>query len=309
MDVKKKSFYCVLLLGMLLTGLSAMIYGQGSNQYETLDQYIANLQKNPNDNALREEIIRLVLTFDHPPAVPQEAEKFMARGQASMESAKGPGDFKDAVVELEKAALAAPWLGNIYYNLGIVQDKAGDYPAAIRDLKLYLLATPGASDAKAVEMLIYKIEFKQEKADNESAANEKLLKSAREDKTGFITAALDHGADVNARDENGRTALMIAAINGHLDVVRLLIGRGADINAKDNSSAAALAYSVNAWGASNPEVVLFLIDSGADINARDKNGDTALKEVGPYVETWNANDADKKRNEIRRILEKAGAKE
>ena len=45
-----------------------------------------------------------------------------------------------------------------------MQDKAGDYPAAIRNLKLYLLAAPGASDAKAVETLIYKIEFKQEKA-------------------------------------------------------------------------------------------------------------------------------------------------
>src|SRR5262249_18845737 len=45
---------------------------------------------------------------------------------------------------------------------------------------------------------------------------------------------LDHGADVNAVDPTGRTALMYAAISDllPLDVVKLLIERGANVNAK-----------------------------------------------------------------------------
>ncbi|MGO9568404.1 MAG: ankyrin repeat domain-containing protein [Desulfomonilaceae bacterium] len=42
------------------------------------------------------------------------------------------------------------------------------------------------------------------------------------------------GADVNAKDNHGWTALMEAAKTGHLDVVKLLLDEGADVNAKDN---------------------------------------------------------------------------
>ncbi len=50
-----------------------------------------------------------------------------------------------------------------------------------------------------------------------------------------IRNALDHGADVNAVDSFGRTALMYAATSDllPLDAVKLLVERGADINARD----------------------------------------------------------------------------
>lgn len=35
------------------------------------------------------------------------------------------------------------------------------------------------------------------------------------------------------KDKRGRTALHLAAANGHLDMVALLLGQGADINACD----------------------------------------------------------------------------
>ena len=50
-----------------------------------------------------------------------------------------------------------------------------------------------------------------------------------------VRLMLDHGADVNAVDPLGRTALMYAAASDllPLDVVKLLVERGADVNAKD----------------------------------------------------------------------------
>jgi hypothetical protein len=46
---------------------------------------------------------------------------------------------------------------------------------------------------------------------------------------------LDQGVAVDARDEAGRTPLMLAVARGRLEVVRLLLARGADPNAADNS--------------------------------------------------------------------------
>ena len=153
----------------LLLGLSVSI-AQAQFPQQTLNQYVADLQKNPNDYALREKIIRHVQTMKPAPAIPEEAERRMARGAAAVKGAKNDKDFQDAAAEFEKASLAAPWLPAGYYNLGITQDKAGKYNEAIQSLKLYLVAAPDASDAKAVKTLVYEIEYRQEKAAKEKSA-------------------------------------------------------------------------------------------------------------------------------------------
>ena len=48
-----------------------------------------------------------------------------------------------------------------------------------------------------------------------------------------VTAALDKGADVNAKTRYGATALTFAADKGHVEVITLLLARGADVNAQD----------------------------------------------------------------------------
>ena len=46
---------------------------------------------------------------------------------------------------------------------------------------------------------------------------------------------LDQGAAIDARDQAGRTPLMLAVTQGRLEIVRLLLARGADPNAADNA--------------------------------------------------------------------------
>jgi hypothetical protein len=48
------------------------------------------------------------------------------------------------------------------------------------------------------------------------------------------TSLLDQGAPIDARDEAGRTPLMLAVSQDRLEIVRLLLARGADPNAADN---------------------------------------------------------------------------
>ena len=73
------------------------------------------------------------------------------------------------------------------------------------------------------------------------------------------------GADRDARDEHGQTALMFAAAAGHRHIVECLIRHGADLNhtAKYGLSALMLAV-VNG----HAEVVRLLVRGGADHELR-----------------------------------------
>ena len=55
--------------------------------------------------------------------------------------------------------------------------------------------------------------------------------------TGNIEAVKQHlaaGTDVNAKDRDGWTPLLYAALHGFMEIAELLIGKGADVNAKDD---------------------------------------------------------------------------
>ena len=91
-------------------------------------------------------------------AVSEEARRHMVRGQAAVGIARTWQDYKIAIEEFEQAAKLAPDWPEIYYNLGVVQEKAGQYGEAVGNLKKYLALAPDASDAEQVRELVYKVE-------------------------------------------------------------------------------------------------------------------------------------------------------
>ena len=60
----------------------------------------------------------------------------------------------------------------------------------------------------------------------------------------WVVAMLDRGVDVNARSEDGVTALLYAAGRAHQTVVALLLTRGADVNARNNAGMTALGLAL-----------------------------------------------------------------
>ncbi len=133
-----------------------------SEDRESLKQYVGSLKKTPRDDALRGKIITMALGMKPAPSVPEEAERNMARGTAFAQRASDPAGYKKAIAEFEAASDTAPWLALAYYNLGVMQEKAGLYNEAIRSLKLYLMAAPHAKNAREVKNHIYGLEVDAE---------------------------------------------------------------------------------------------------------------------------------------------------
>jgi len=113
------------------------------------------------DQQVREVIIKIVRAMAAPPPIPEETLRSMARGEAKVKMG-GAGSYEAAAKEMEQAVLAAPWLADGYFNLGIVQEKAEMFGQAIQNLRLYLLAVPQSANAKAVQAKIYGLEVMRE---------------------------------------------------------------------------------------------------------------------------------------------------
>jgi ankyrin repeat protein len=87
---------------------------------------------------------------------------------------------------------------------------------------------------------------------------------------GVIQALLKHGADINARNGNGSTALIEAAERRHPELVRILIDQGADLNA------------VSAHG----HTALFLAERHKDKAIVDMLKAAGAKDVDPVKAAW-----------------------
>ncbi|MFE2022545.1 ankyrin repeat domain-containing protein [Streptomyces sp. NPDC059499] len=67
-----------------------------------------------------------------------------------------------------------------------------------------------------------------------NAVDHRLLDAARTGDTEGVRAALGGGARVEARDEELRTPLLLAALGDHVEAARLLVAAGASPDAQDN---------------------------------------------------------------------------
>jgi ankyrin repeat protein len=105
---------------------------------------------------------------------------------------------------------------------------------------------------------------------------------------------LNHGLNVNARDNRGRTALLSAANSMDTTVAALLLERGADIHALDDDGNSALFYAATP---PNVAATKFLLRRGVEPKARNTRGETALHAALRY--SW---DVRSERAELTRLL-------
>lgn len=95
---------------------------------------------------------------------------------------------------------------------------------------------------------------------------------------------LQGGADSNASNNEGVTVLMIAAGNGHHELVEELLEAGADVNAADVRGWTALMKAIYNYDmdVGFPEIVGRLIDAGAEIETQIAYGTRPLMLAAGY---------------------------
>jgi len=99
---------------------------------------------------------------------------------------------------------------------------------------------------------------------------------------------LNKNIDVNAKDSEGKTALMLIAESGtdrdsihykkeikkQIELIEFILDRNADMNAQDNEGKTALMFAIEAQ---NKPVAEYFLEQGADAYIKDNEGNTALE--------------------------------
>ena len=121
---------------------------------------------------------------------------------------------------------------------------------------------------------------------------------------------LKSGTDVHYRGEYEWTPLIYAAFRGWTNKVRRLLERGAEVDARDRFGRTALFLAV--YDDENLEVVRELLKWGANVNAQDDSGETPLSRAtgllfldGPCIPELTKQNARK----MVELLLQAGAQE
>jgi len=85
---------------------------------------------------------------------------------------------------------------------------------------------------------------------------------------------LEHGADVHLLDNEHATPLHVVSESGSVKATRLLLKHGADVNALDKMHSTPLHFASR--GGVDPEIARLLLEHGADVHALDGNHTTPL---------------------------------
>lgn len=146
--------------------------------------------------------------------------------------------------------------------------------------------------------------------------SDNLLMGAKLHQRNWVSAGLEDGAPVDARDSGGMTALMWASGDGDVELMRELLRHGADPLLRSNTSNTALGCAAMHGECAAIEILLasgatandrtsgggtplhlavamgmtdaaeLLIKHGADVNARDARGRSVLTVAKERGEKW-----------------------
>ena len=164
-----------------------------------------------------------------------------------------------------------------------------DSKASVRDVTTAYQADP--DEGSALLDLLKDLNAESRKAALETKIKDgddlvtPLIIAARDGKLDFLKVLLRYEANIEARGtikiESGEfsevvedcTALWIAAVKGHFDVVRLLIEQNAEVDGRTSSNSTPL--RATAFDG-HLDIVRCLVENGADVNARTNFNSTPL---------------------------------
>ena len=188
-------------------------------------------------------------------------------------------------------ALCAAFLGFSSLTLAQTADQVADFTKAakfddVSEVQSLIKAgvSPNTLDPKGNPMLIVAIRDKSLKVTdlllansstnvnlaNKSGENALMMAAFDGDLATVKLLVLDKKAAVN---KPGWAPIHYAATNGHLQIVQFLMANGALINALSPSETTPLMMAI---GSGNDELIKYLLDNGADLRMRNHEGYTAI---------------------------------
>lgn len=138
-------------------------------------------------------------------------------------------------------------------------------------LNALMLASAGGHTEIVKLLLAYGSDVNEKDSNNQATA---LIGASAYGYVEIINLLIKKKADPNAKNRDGLTSISIAAINGHLGAVKVLIEAGANIDVQDEKYGANALIGSAANG--HDAIIKFLLDHGAKVNLRANNGLTAL---------------------------------
>lgn len=108
---------------------------------------------------------------------------------------------------------------------------------------------------------------------NSNHMSNDLLIAAKNGDVGEVKRLVSTGADIEIRDANRRTPLMLATLANHVEVAKILIEKGANVNAQDHIKDSPFLYA----GANGYlEIGKLCLTHGADFKVYNRYGGSAL---------------------------------
>ena len=112
--------------------------------------------------------------------------------------------------------------------------------------------------------------------DDGFARADDLHEAVKRGDTRTVKNLLSKGSNVDLKDKNGQTPLILAAELGYKEIVELLLANGADVNTRDSYGCSPLWLAASAG---HRGVLELLLSKGADVNVMDNSGFTPLHEA------------------------------
>ncbi|TKS77201.1 E3 ubiquitin-protein ligase MIB2 [Collichthys lucidus] len=115
-----------------------------------------------------------------------------------------------------------------------------------------------------------------DKVDIKNQGKTALQVAAHQGHMEVVKALLQANGSIEVKDEDGDTALHYTAFGNQAEIARLLLSKGANVNLLNNSMCTALHIAVNKGFT---DVVRVLTEHSADVNLQDSYGDTPLHDA------------------------------
>ena len=165
-----------------------------------------------------------------------------------------------------------------YDIVEVLLEKGADVDAQCDNGVTALHLAVQEGDLDLVEVLLKKDPVVDVEANGYRGAETPLLMAVLKD-PGIVKALLEKGADPNAMSSDGKMPLLKAARWGRLDVVELLVEHGANVNARNINGYTALHCALGqteVWYSDRTPVAEFLLEHGAVAVIANNDRETPL---------------------------------